>query len=476
MTELNRMTVAAASRLLASGEISAMALFEAHLAAIARFDGRLRSFVTLTEEAGRSAAARADDAFAAGKASPLLGIPYGLKDVFETKGVRTTAQSRSLADYVPRQDCHAATTLAVAGAVLMGKTATWEFAHGGPSWDVLFPPARNPWDLSRSPAGSSSGSAAAVAAGLLPFALGTDTGGSIRTPAAVCGVVGLKPTYGRVSRHGAIPNSFSQDHVGPITRTVEDAAIVLQALAGHDPRDPATSTREVPDYTHTLGASLRGVSIGVPFHWFEDEAPVTDEVRRAFEDAVVTFTELGAAVVPVRLPPLSAFEDVKKIIALADLYALHGATLRKTPELLGKNFRGRIAAGALLGADDYVQAQRLRGRLQAEMMRVFASVQLLMLPMAEPAPPLVPGPSHSLFSTLAFAAAFNVTGNPAISVPSGMSSESLPLALQLVARPFDEALLLNAGHAFERAHAPDYVFPPVEQWVDPGDEAAGGVS
>lgn len=470
MQDVVRLSVAGMGRLLISREVSATELCNAHFEEIARLDSRLRSFVTPMREQAIAAAAEADRQLAAGQFRPLLGIPYGIKDVFETAGVRTTAQSKSLADNIPLKDCAAVAALNARGAVPLGKTATWEFAHGGPSWDILFPPARNPWDLTRSPSGSSSGSAAAVASGLSAFALGTDTGGSIRVPAALCGIVGLKPTYGLVSRFGGIPNSFSQDHVGPMTRTVEDAAIVLQALAGHDPRDPATSQRDVPDYSAAVHAPLpKGIVVGIPYRWFEKDAPVSAEVRAAFDKSVSQLQAMGVRVREVSLPPLLEFEDVKKVIALGDLYSLHRETLHQAPHLLGSNLRGRIAAGAILGARDYLQAQRLRTILKQRMAEVFAAVDFLAMPMSEPAGKLESTPAHALFTTPGFAAAFNVTGHPAISIPNGMSAGGLPLSLQLVARPFEDAALLNLARHSEIARGEDYRFPDVLSQPEPVD-------
>lgn len=450
MGALNRLGLAAMSDAIAAGAFSPVDLLEDNLAAIAAVDGELRSFVAVAAVTARAEAEVAAAEIAGGRRrSPLHGIPYGLKDVFETRGISTTAQSRALAGNVPDHDCNARERLAAGGAVLAGKTATWEFAHGGPSWDVLFPPARNPWDLSRSPSGSSSGSAAAVAACLVPFALGTDTGGSIRAPAAACGCVGLKPTYGLVSTRGVLPNSFSQDHVGPITRSVEDAAIVLQALAGHDSRDSTTASRPAPDYRAALSSSIRGLRIGIPYAWFEEEAPASAEVMRAFSDALETFSDLGAVLVPVSLPSLLAYEDVKRIIAVVDLFSIHAQTLRTRPDLLGQNLRCRIVAGGLVRGEDYVQAHRMRQMLADAMQGVLDDVSLLLLPTAEPAGPLEPAPASILFSNPGWTAAFNVSGNPALAVPCGFSRNALPLSLQIVGRLFDEATVLRAGHLFE---------------------------
>src|SRR5712672_1432854 len=289
-------TIAEASRRIARRELSPVELTEAYLQRIAAVDDQLMSFVTLTAELARQRARAAEaEIIRGGPRSPLHGIPYCLKDIIETAGIRTTAQSKLLADHVPAKDSAVAAKLAAAGGILLGKTATWEFAHGGPSWDVLFPPARNPWNTDHHPAGSSSGSGAAVAAGLAPATIGSDTGGSIRGPAAACGIAGLKPTYGLVSRRGVLPNCFSQDHAGPLAWTTEDVAILLQIIAGHDPQDPASVDVAIPDYSAALTGSVKGLVIGVPTTWLEKEAPPSAPTMAAFEAALDVFRGLGAS-------------------------------------------------------------------------------------------------------------------------------------------------------------------------------------
>lgn len=446
------LTIAAASRLLARRELSPVELLEGCIARLQDVDRGLNSFVTPTIDRARSEARSAENEITSGRyRGPLHGVPYGLKDVFETAGLRTTAQSRVLENHVPTQDCDAQSRLAAAGAILLGKTATWEFALGGPSWDILFPPARNPWNLDRDPSGSSSGSAASVAAGICLAAMGTDTGGSIRRPAAACGVAGLKPTYGRLSRRGILPNSFSHDHSGPLAWCVEDVAILMQVLAGHDPGDISSVDMAVPDYRSELGRSIDGLRIGVPYGWIEVEAPASFEVREAMDRSLRVFEDMGAEVRPVTLPPLLEFEDVKKTIALAELFAVHGATLRSTPEMLGASFRFRIVSGALVRAEDYVQAMRMRSCLSRAMQGVFEDVDLLVLPAAEPAGILEPTDPGTLFTEVGWTAAFNVSGNPALAICNGFSSLGLPLSMQLVGRLFDEATVLRAGHHYESA-------------------------
>ena len=446
------LTLAEAARRIAARSLSPVELLEACLARVDAVDAQLGSFVTLTRERALAEARAAEAAIMAGDhRGPLHGIPYNLKDIFETRGIRTTAQSRLLLDYVPDADCDAQERLAAAGAVLMGKAATWEFAHGGPSWDVAFPPCRNPWDLERDPAGSSSGSAASIAAGMCLATMGSDTGGSIRGPAAACGIAGLKPTYGRVSRRGVLPNCFSHDHAGPLAWTVEDVAILLGIVAGHDPRDLGSVDLPVPDYRAALTGSVEGLTIGVPWRWLEEEVPPSDVTRNRLETALGVFRDMGASIRPVELPPLRQYEDSKKVIAMAELFAIHAADLRRRPEMFGASLRYRIIAGGLIRAEDYIQAMRLRARLARAMQTVLSDVDLIMLPAGEPAKALKPQPPESLFTRMGYTTAFNVGGNPALALCMGFASDGMPLSLQIVGRLFDEATVLRAGDAYERA-------------------------
>ena len=452
MSELAFLTIAEASRLIAGRKLSPVELTEAYLGRIDAFDSQLDSFVTLTAERARAEAKQAEAAImSAGPRGPLHGIPYCLKDIFDTAGIRTTAMSKLLADNVPVRDSACQEKLAAAGGILLGKNATWEFAHGGPSWDILFPPARNPWDRTCSPAGSSSGSAAAVAAGFAPATLGSDTGGSIRGPAAACGIAGLKPTYGLVSRRGVLPNCFSHDHAGPLAWTAQDVAILLQAIAGHDAEDPASADVPIPDYPSALTGDVEGLVIGVPERWLDDEMPLSAPTRAAFEAALEVFRGLGAKVRPVTLPPLQQFDDCKRTIAVVELFTIHGKDLRTRPELFGASLRYRIIAGGLVRAEEYLLAMRLRTDLARSLQSVLSTVDLLMLPTSEPAGKLAPVPPASLFTRPSFTTPFNVGGNPALSICSGFNDAKLPFSLQIVGRLFDDATVLRAGDAYEKA-------------------------
>lgn len=451
-SDLHFLTIAEASRLIAARKLSPVELTEAYLNRIAALDDQLDSFVTLTAERAQKEARVAEAEIAAsGPRSRMHGIPYSLKDIYDTAGIRTTAQSRLLADNIPTRDAACQEKLAAAGGVLLGKNATWEFAHGGPSWDVLFPPARNPWNSDHTPAGSSSGSGAAVAAGFSPAALGSDTGGSIRGPAAACGIAGLKPTYGLVSRRGVIPNCFSHDHAGPLAWTAEDVAILMEIIAGHDPEDPGSLNVPVPDFVAALTGEVGGLVIGVPWRWLEEEIPLEPATRAAFDAALGVFRDLGATVRPVSLPPLQEFDDAKRTIAVVELFTIHGKDLRTRPELFGSSLRYRIIAGGLVRAEEYVQAMRQRTVLARAMQTVMATVDVLMLPTAEPAGKLEPLAPESLFTRPSFTTAFNVGGNPALSVCCGYAENGMPFSLQIAGRVLADATVLRVGDAYEKA-------------------------
>ncbi len=399
-SDLHFLTIVEAAELIAARKLSPVELTETYLARIAALDDQLNSFVTVTAERARRDARKAEaEIMTSGSRGPLHGIPYCLKDIFDVAGVRTTAQSRLLANNVAVEDSACAASLEAAGAILLGKNATWEFAHGGPSWDILFPPARNPWNTDYSPAGSSSGSAAAVAAGLAPFSLGSDTGGSIRSPAAACGIAGLKPTYGRVSRRGVLPNCFSHDHAGPLAWTSRDLAVIMTAIAGHDPRDPGSAAREVPDYFAALTGNVEGLIIGVPSRWLEDELPPSPATRAAFDAALGVFKALGAVIREVFLPSVREYHATIRVIAVSELFAIHAKDLRSRPELFGESLRYRIIAGGLVRAEEYLLAQRARTDLARAMQDAMAKVDVIMLPTGEPAERLQPVHPASLFTS-----------------------------------------------------------------------------
>jgi len=452
-------TIAELGRLFRAPKLSPLEYAADSLRRIERLDKTLHSFVTVTGDRALADARAAETAFRRGDAGPLAGIPIAYKDLYATRGILTTAGSALLADWVPEDDCTCVTRLQQAGMVMLGKLITHEFAFGIQFPNHRFPAARNPWNLDHIPGGSSSGSGAALAAGLTVGALGSDTGGSIRGPAAFCAIAGLKPTYGRVSRAGVVTLSWTLDHTGPMARTVEDCAHLLQALAGHDPADPASSREPVGDYVSVIGDGVKGLRIGVPRAFFHDG--VHAEVGSAFAAALDTLRRLGAEVRDVDIPHIRDTPSFM-VIMLTEAFSYHEADLRSRPELYGDVLREKLMIGGLFTSAEYVQAQRVRARLRAETAAVLRDVDLLASPTA-----IVPPPTFATTwdPDLPFARSnmppFNMTGLPALALPCGFSSTGLPLSLQLAGRPFDEATVLRAGHAYEQATEWHRRRPPV---------------
>ncbi len=442
-------SIAELGKMLRNGEVSSRALVEESLERIRTHDGALHSFVSVTEDLARARAKKADEELASGiDRGPLHGIPYALKDNVDTAGILSTSCSKVYADRIPKEDATVAAKLEQAGGILVGKTTLFEFALGGP-WDMAWPPARNPWNLDHLPGGSSSGSAAAVAAGLVLGAIGTDTGGSIRWPAAVCGLTGLKPTYGRISRFGIHSDTFSLDTAGPITRTVEDCAIMLGALAGFDHKDIGSVDCPVPDFQAALDGDVQGLKIGLVRNWYVDDAD--PEVTAAVDAAAQKLRDLGAIVEEVELDSLQDFTDVKWTISLAELWAIHEADMKNRPQDFSKSFRQRVWAGALVRAEDYVQAQRWRTELLTRTMAHFRRYDALLtagwFTTAERADPN----GHDFFKTRFYVTqGFSVTGTPSICIPCGFSSSGLPLSAQISGKPFDEATVLKIADAYQR--------------------------
>jgi aspartyl-tRNA(Asn)/glutamyl-tRNA(Gln) amidotransferase subunit A len=452
MTDLHFLTLAQASAQIKSRSLSPVELTKAFLARARRLDGALHSHLLVLEDQAMADAARAESEIAGGHwKGPLHGIPIGLKDIYNTAGIRTTGHSALFQDHIPAEDAFTVSLLRNAGAVITSKLATWEFAIGGSSFDLPWPPARNPWDVSLDPSGSSSGSGAAVAAGLCMGAMGSDTGGSIRGPAAWCGIAGHKPTYGLLSRRGILPLSFSLDHAGPMCWTSEDCALMLQVLACHDPHDPGSAAAAPVDYTAGLGKSLSGLRIGVVRHFFEKDLLTDPETIAALESSIMALRDLGAVIGDVTLSPFAAYADCGNLIARSEAYAIHQHWLRSTPELYGAFGRHRLMAGAFISAADYINAQRERARLVAEFIEVMKTADVVIFPTARcPARPIGEDSMASGFQPF-FNRAFNVTGTPALSVCNGFNAKGLPLALQIGGRPFEDALVLQVGDALERA-------------------------
>jgi len=450
MTELHYLTIAEASAKIRAKSLSPVELTRAYLDRIATLDAQLNAYLLPLGEMALAQARQAEAEIAAGNwKGPLHGIPIGLKDIYNTAGIRTTGHSALFKDHVPTEDAVTVAKLKDAGAIILGKLSTWEFAIGGASFDLPWPPARNPWNTAHDPGGSSSGSGVAVAAGLAMAAMGTDTGGSIRGPASWCGIAGHKPTYGYLSRRGVLPLAFSLDHAGPMCWTSEDCALMMQVLAGHDPLDAGSAKVEIPDFAAALGGDLKGVRIGVPRNFVETDLVCDPEVLAAFNASMEVFTSLGATVTDITLPPLSLFTDVNSMITAAEAYAIHGQWLRKTPELYGERGRLRIMAGAFISAEAYVNAQRERTRLIGVVAEAMKSVDLLMMPTRHITAPVLGGYDSSVGPSLT--RPFNMTGNPALSVCNGFSSAGMPISLQIGGRPFEDHLVLKAGDAFEKA-------------------------
>lgn len=443
--------------LLRGGQTSAVEVAEAVLARIEALEPRINAYITVAAGQALADARRCDAELAAGRdRGPLHGIPLAVKDLFDTAGLRTTAGSRILAGRVPEEDAESVARLRAAGAVVVGKTNLNEFACGVTTTNAHYGDTANPWDLARTAGGSSGGSAAALAAGMCTVAVGTDTGGSIRIPAALCGVVGLKPTYGRVSCRGIMPLSWEQDHAGPMARSVWDAAAMLNVMAGWDPGDPATRRAPVPDYVAGLNGGPAGLRIGVD----RDLAlgGIGGEVRAAFEAALDLLAGLGARVVDVHAPALEEGMAPALVIWGAEAAAVHAEWLRTRPEDYDPAVRPRLEWGLGLPGIEVARAQRARRRLQREVDLLFDEVDLLATPTcALGAPPrgaagvVVDGAEVEVLPALTrFSRVFNLLGLPAISVPCGFTAEGLPLGLQLVGAPLDEVRVLRAAYAYEQ--------------------------
>jgi aspartyl-tRNA(Asn)/glutamyl-tRNA(Gln) amidotransferase subunit A len=452
-SNLTSLPITRLSALLHSHEVSAVELTDAYLARIQTLDGKLKSFLLVTAERARNEAIRADRELELGRSrGPMHGIPIALKDLFDTAGIRTTGGSRVLLDRVPTQDATVTSKLTAAGAVLLGKLMMHEFAIGGPHLDDAIPPARNPWSVSRVPGGSSSGSGAAVAAGLCGGALGSDTGGSIRGPAAYCGIVGLKPTYGLVSRSGVLPLSWSLDHAGPMTRTVADTAIMLQAIAGYDPSDASSAYVDIPDYQAALSGSARGLRLGVPRRFVDTAPGLQPDVLNAFNESLKTLTQLGATVQEIEIEGIDHAEAIQATIMFAEAVAYHEEWLQTKRELYSRGFWERMRPGLFHTATEYIHAQRGRAMFCRAMSDALTKVDVIATPtMVRTAPTFTEEAESRSPIRGQFNRVFNATGQPSLSVPCGFDQHGLPIGLLLSGRAFDETTVLRLGDAYERA-------------------------
>ncbi len=458
MSELHWMGAGALARAYADRTVSPVEVVTALLARIERLNPGLDAFIRVDGEAALAAARGAEAELASGRVrGPLHGVPVGVKDIIDVAGLPTTCHSR-LPDAAPATaDAAVVARLRAAGAIVMGKLSTHEFAIGGPITDLPFPPARNPWNTAHHPGGSSSGSGAGVAAGLFPLALGTDTGGSVRNPASCCGISGLKPTYGLVSRRGVFPLSFTMDHVGPMARTAADAALMLDAIAGHDPADPGSHPAPAARFSDTrfsegIGQGVRGLRVGYVRHFHESDLQAHPEVAAALDATARLLAAEGAVVRDVTLPPLSQFQAVNRVILAAESWSIHAPWLRERPSEYGQATRQRLMTGAFVGAGALVQAQRVRLELIAAVDAVLSEVDVLLCASSlDPACRMDDWDEVLRTYPRQARMPFNVTGHPAISLMSGLSSGGMPLSAQVVGRAWADATVLRVADAAERA-------------------------
>ncbi len=449
------MTICEASAAIRDKQVSPVELTTAAISRIERLNPTLNAFITITADYALTRARQAEAEVAAGRGrGPLHGIPIAVKDLFAMRGVRNTSGSRIFENFVPDFDSTVVEKLEAAGAVILGKTNMHELAYGITSANPHFGPVRNPWDTGRSPGGSSGGSGAAVAANLVFGAMGSDTGGSIRIPASFCGTVGLKPTYGRVSRYGALPLGYSLDHMGPLTRSVRDAAIFLNAIAGRDRRDDTSSRRPTVDFVPEDGCSIRGMRLGFPENFYFER--LDPEVESAVRGAMARAESLGAAVKPVLVPDIAALNAIGQVILLSEASAILEPYMDDRARF-GADVLARLDQGRLIPATDYINAQRIRRKLRLEFDRLWSEVDCIFMPATPNTAPRIGENTIRLgghdedtrLATTRLVRGINVLGLPALSMPCGLSGAGLPVGLQIVGPAFDEATILRIGAALE---------------------------
>jgi aspartyl-tRNA(Asn)/glutamyl-tRNA(Gln) amidotransferase subunit A len=463
--ELHYLTITEAASGLRRRDFSSVELAQACLERILAIDEKLHSFITLTPDHALQQANQAEKQLMSGNDRSLLhGIPVALKDLYATRGIRTTCHSAVLKDWVPDHDAATVARLKDAGAVFLGKLGMHEFAFGGPSVDAPFPAVRNPWNPAHIPGGSSSGSGAALAAGFCFGALGSDTGGSIRTPSSHCAVVGIKPTYGRVSRYGIVPLSWSLDHAGPMARSVEDCALLLQIIAGYDKSDPASASVAVPDFRGSLKNGIGSLRIGVPrADWFHENKGVDLQTEAVFNDALKILKSLGAHIVDIGGQAFSLARKANQTILIAEAYAYHEKRLQEAPKKFGSSVRRRLLEGAFLSAADYITALRARAVLNEQIASFFAQVDCFATPTQARPPDAFEGyDPNEQNQRPNFTNPFNLTGLPAISVPCGFTPDNLPIGLQIIAPPFEEATCFRVAYAYEQATSWHERRPPID--------------
>jgi aspartyl-tRNA(Asn)/glutamyl-tRNA(Gln) amidotransferase subunit A len=455
MTDLTMLGIAEAGRLMARGELTSTALTEAFLARIEAVDRSLNSYVTVTADLALNAARQADMEMKGGlRRGPMHGIPIGLKDIYETAGVKTTGHSHLKIDYVPAIDAETVRRLKDSGAVILGKLGTHEFANGAMTPDQPFPAVRNPWNTAYQPGGSSSGSGAAIAAALCMGAMGSDTGGSIRNPAGYCATAGIKPTYGLVSRCGIFPLSFSLDTAGPMAWTTEDCALMLDVLAGHDPNDQASARAPKVDYGAAAQRPIKGMRIALARSWYEGpNGKLSADMAAGMEEAVRVMRDLGATVDEVIFPDIRDYHICGRVIITAEAHAIHRRDVIERPEKFGYTTRRRFQLGAFLSAEQYLSALRFRRKLQQDTREAMRGYDLVMTANQWGPPEVFEDPAviFHFLGKPSLSMPFNVTGQPAAAVCCGFDADGLPLAFQLAGRAFDDANVLAAGSAYERA-------------------------
>ncbi|MGE0824772.1 MAG: amidase [Candidatus Binatia bacterium] len=450
--QLAYLSLAEVGTRIAKKELSPVEVTKATLDRISTLDSKLHAYNAVFAETALAAAQAAEVEIQSGSyRGPLHGIPVAVKDIYESGP--TTGGSKLRQNYVAQHDCTSVKKLKQAGGIMLGKLATYEFALGLPTLSSTFQPARNPWDLAMDPGGSSSGSGAAVAAGLAFGAMGSDTGGSIRWPAFCCGIVGMKATYGRVSRAGVFPLSWNLDHTGPMTRTVTDCALMLQACAGPDPADPASAKEPVPNYSAKLGQDIKGMRIGVPRKLFA--ANCHSEILAAFDEAVVQMSRLGADVIDVDSISFGEMWAVFWPLLCADAAAYHLEDMKKRPGDYNPDLRLMLATGTLVSATSYLQSQRVREQIRQQMLRQLDTIDVFMMPTTGTMTARIRDTSPGMWLTDEnfgiYTPLFNLTGFPALALPCGFSNAGLPLGFQIAGKPFDEATVFQVGYAYEQS-------------------------
>ena len=453
MTDLAFLGIAEAAARLREGTLSPVSYTEALLERISSLNRRYHAFIRLTPELAIAAARQAEREIKEGEwRGPLHGVPFALKDIIDWAGLPTTAHSKLLIDHIAASDAWVSQRLTAAGGVMLGKLATHEFAIGGPSFDLPWPPAVNPWGGNHFPGGSSSGSGVALACGMLPAALGSDTGGSVRNPASMCGIVGLKPTYGLVSRRGVLPLANSLDHVGPMTRSVRDNALLLQVIAGYDGADPGSADVPGGDYLAGLERGVKGLRIGLVRHFYTEDLQAHPEQIAALDQAAEILRQLGADVQEIRLAPLEQYAVCTRIIIRCEAFAIHRPWLATRPDDYGDLARQRILDGAVMSAADYIDALRLRARLTRQTLDAFAGIDVaLTASNMDPACRIDDAEACARLYPRQARQPFNVTGQPALAMPAGFTEDGLPLSLQLIGHPFQEAMVYRVAQAYEAA-------------------------